>query len=122
MSGGAGADVLTGNGGDDVIYSGQGNDTLSGGDGADLFVLKGFDANFSNAVLTPTITDFQQGMDHLAVEHVTLAELQAAIASQTVTEAGVVVEVAIAGLLSGLLRVLSCHDRYASAIRTLSGP
>lgn len=98
MRGGKGHDSITGGAGDDVIYSGQGNDTLTGGDGADLFVLKGFDPNYSNAVLTPTITDFQQGTDRLAVENATLAELQAAIASQTVTETGVVIQVAGATL------------------------
>ena len=98
LRGGKGHDSITGGAGDDVIYSGQGNDTLSGGDGADLFVLKGFDANFASAILTPTITDFQQGVDHLAVEHVTLMELQAAITNQTVTETGVVIEVAGASL------------------------
>ncbi|RKQ73902.1 DUF4347 domain-containing protein [Oceanibaculum indicum] len=98
MRGGKGHDSITGGAGDDVIYSGQGNDTLTGGDGADLFVLKGFDPNYGNAVLTPTITDFQQGTDRLAVENATLAELQAAIASQTVTETGVVIQVAGATL------------------------
>ena len=98
MRGGKGHDSITGGAGDDVIYSGQGNDTLTGGAGADLFVLKGFDANFANAILTPTITDFEQGTDRFAVENATLAELQAAIANQTVTEAGVVLHVAGATL------------------------
>ncbi|WP_430437724.1 DUF4347 domain-containing protein [Oceanibaculum nanhaiense] len=98
LRGGKGHDSITGGAGDDVIYSGQGNDTLTGGAGADLFVLKGFDANFASAILTPTITDFQQGTDRLAVEHVTLMELQAAIANQAVTGTGVVIEVAGATL------------------------
>ena len=98
LRGGKGHDSITGGAGDDVIYSGQGNDTLTGGAGADLFVLKDFDANFASAILTPTITDFQQGTDRLAVEHVTLMELQAAIANQAVTGTGVVIEVAGASL------------------------
>ena len=98
LRGGKGHDSIVGGAGDDVIYAGQGTDTLTGGAGADLFVLKGFDANFSNAVLTPTITDFQQGTDRLAVENATLAELQAAITNQTVTETGVVIQVAGATL------------------------
>ena len=45
-------------------------------------------------MLTPTITDFEQGVDRLAVENATLAELEAAIASQIVTADGVVLTVA----------------------------
>lgn len=110
LRGGKGHDSIVGGAGDDVIYAGQGNDTLTGGAGADLFVLKGFDANFSNAVLTPTITDFQQGTDRLAVENVTLAELQAAIASQTVTETGVVIAVAGATLTFLGISALTAAD------------
>ncbi|MCH2393062.1 DUF4347 domain-containing protein [Oceanibaculum sp.] len=110
MRGGKGHDSITGGAGDDVIYSGQGNDTLTGGDGADLFVLKGFDPNYGNAVLTPTITDFQQGTDRLAVENATLAELQAAIASQTVTETGVVIQVAGATLTFLGISALTAAD------------
>ncbi|MDM7947890.1 MAG: autotransporter-associated beta strand repeat-containing protein [Oceanibaculum nanhaiense] len=94
IRGGKGHDSITGGGGDDVLYSGMGNDTLSGGTGADKFFLKGFDPAFPNAVLTPTITDFEQGADFLAVENATLAELEAAIAMQTVTGTGIVIEVA----------------------------
>ncbi|EKE78910.1 beta strand repeat-containing protein [Oceanibaculum indicum] len=94
IRGGKGHDSIAGGGGDDVLYSGMGNDTLTGGAGADKFFLKGFNPAFPNAVLTPTITDFEQGVDVLAVENATLAELEAAIASQTVTDAGVVLTVA----------------------------
>ncbi|RKQ68232.1 DUF4347 domain-containing protein [Oceanibaculum indicum] len=93
LRGGKGHDSITGGAGDDVLYSGFGNDTLTGGDGADVFILRAYDAAFADAILTATVTDFQQGTDHLAVENATLAELQAAIASQTVTETGVVIEV-----------------------------
>ncbi|EKE76993.1 Allergen V5/Tpx-1 family protein [Oceanibaculum indicum P24] len=98
LRGGKGHDSITGGAGDDVLYSGFGNDTLTGGDGADVFILRAYDAAFADAILTATVTDFQQGTDHLAVENATLAELQAAIASQTVTETGVVIEVAGATL------------------------
>ena len=98
LRGGKGHDSITGGAGDDVLYSGFGNDTLTGGDGADVFILRAYDAAFANAILTATVTDFQQGTDHLAVENATLAELQAAIASQTVTKTGVVIEVAGATL------------------------
>ncbi|MFN3459389.1 MAG: autotransporter-associated beta strand repeat-containing protein [Oceanibaculum sp.] len=98
IRGGKGHDSLNGGAGDDVLYSGMGNDTLEGGTGADKFYLKGFDPAFPNAVLTPTITDFEQGVDLLAVENATLAELETAIASQIVTEAGVVLTVAGASI------------------------
>lgn len=94
IHGGKGHDSITGGDGDDRLYSGMGNDTLIGGAGADKFFLKGFDPGFPNAVLTPTVTDFEQGIDLLAVENATLAELEAAIASQMVTDAGVVLTVA----------------------------
>ena len=98
MRGGKGHDSLVGGAGDDILYSGFGNDTLTGGQGADLFVLRGFDAGFADAILTATVTDFQQGIDRLAVENATLPELQAAIAGQTMTETGVIIEVAGATL------------------------
>jgi Ca2+-binding RTX toxin-like protein len=77
LRGGKGHDSIEGGAGDDIIYSGFGNDTLTGGEDADLFVLRGFDANFAGAVLTATVTDFEQGIDRLAVENASLAELQA---------------------------------------------
>jgi Ca2+-binding RTX toxin-like protein len=98
LRGGKGHDSITGGAGNDVLYSGFGNDTLTGGDGADVFILRAYDAAFADAILTATVTDFQQGTDHLAVENATLMELQAAIASQTVTDTGVVIEVAGASL------------------------
>ncbi|WP_198154878.1 autotransporter-associated beta strand repeat-containing protein, partial [Oceanibaculum pacificum] len=98
IRGGKGHDSIEGGAGDDVLYSGFGDDTLSGGEGADLFVLRGFDGNFADAILTATVTDFEQGTDLLAVENASLAELEAAIASQTATEAGVIIQVAGASL------------------------
>ncbi|MBU0724313.1 MAG: autotransporter-associated beta strand repeat-containing protein [Alphaproteobacteria bacterium] len=110
IRGGKGHDSISGGGGDDVLYSGFGDDTLTGGEGADLFVLRGFDVDFSNAALTPSITDFQQGTDRLAVENATLAELQAAITNQAVTGDGVVIEVAGATLTFLGISVLSAAD------------
>ena len=98
LRGGKGHDSLNGGAGDDILYSGFGDDTLTGGEGADLFVLRGFDANFAGAVLTTTITDFAQGTDRFAMENVSVAALEAALALQSVTEAGVVIEVAGATL------------------------
>lgn len=98
LRGGKGHDSIEAGAGDDIIYSGFGNDTLTGGEGADLFVLRGFDGSFAGAALTATVTDFEQGIDLLSVENATLAELEAVIAGQTATEAGVVLEVAGATL------------------------
>ncbi|MEL7462766.1 MAG: Hint domain-containing protein [Pseudomonadota bacterium] len=52
LSGGAGADTISGNGGDDTIAGGAGDDSLTGGDGFDTFVYDGGDdeiADFNNA-------------------------------------------------------------------------
>lgn len=55
LSGGAGADTLVGNGGGDDVYT--------GGSGADTFILNGQDSFMGE------ITDFQSGVDHLALSH-----------------------------------------------------
>ena len=110
LRGGKGHDSIDGGAGDDILYSGFGNDTLTGGEGADLFVLRGFDAAFANAVLTATVTDFERGIDRLAVENATLAELQAALAQQTVSQAGVVLEVAGATLTLIGISELTAED------------
>lgn len=110
LRGGKGHDSLTGGTGGDRLYSGFGDDTLTGGEGADLFVLRGFDAAFANAVLTATVTDFERGIDRLAVENATLAELQTALAQQTVSPAGVVLEVAGATLTLIGISELTAED------------
>ncbi|KZD03717.1 calcium-binding protein [Oceanibaculum pacificum] len=82
LRGGKGLDSIVGGAGNDTIYSGLGRDTLTGGDGADVFVLRGYDPNFPNAVLAPTVTDFQDGVDKIAVQGVSQAEVVAALSSQ----------------------------------------
>jgi Ca2+-binding RTX toxin-like protein len=57
----AGIDRLIGNGGNDRLDGGRGNDVLTGGSGADRFVFAG---NWG----TDTITDFQNGLDHIEIE------------------------------------------------------
>ena len=83
LRGGKGHDSIVGGTGADTLYSGLGRDTLTGGDGADVFVLRGFDPTFQAAVLAPTVTDFQDGQDKIAVQGVSQSEVTAALATQT---------------------------------------
>lgn len=83
LRGGKGHDSIVGGAGADTLYSGLGRDTLTGGDGADIFVLRGFDPKFPAAVLAPTVTDFQDGQDKIAVQGVSQSEVTAALAAQT---------------------------------------
>ena len=95
LRGGKGLDSIVGGAGDDTIYSGLGQDTLTGGGGADVFVLRGFDPVFQNALLAPTITDFQAGIDKIAMQGVSDAEIATALAGQIQVSGGV--QFAIAG-------------------------
>lgn len=83
LRGGKGHDSIDGGAGADTLYAGLGRDTLTGGEGGDVFVLRGFDAKFPGAVLTPTVTDFQDGQDKIAVQGVSQADVTAALAQQT---------------------------------------
>lgn len=60
LQGGAGNDALSGDDGADRLEGGVGRDVLTGGRGADLFV-------FGARSGADTITDFQDGIDHLSV-------------------------------------------------------
>jgi Ca2+-binding RTX toxin-like protein len=60
LTGGAGVDVLNGGTGNDTLEGGRGLDILTGGAGADRFVFSGGDGH-------DLITDFQQGIDKIAV-------------------------------------------------------
>ena len=82
LRGGKGHDWLRGGDGDDTLYSGLGRDTLEGGAGADVFVLRGYDPVFPGAELGPTILDFEQGVDRLAFQGVSEAEVRAALTGQ----------------------------------------
>lgn len=89
LRGGKGRDSIDGGAGNDTIYSGLGEDTLTGGTGADVFVLRGFDVNFQGAVLRPTITDFEDGSDKIAMQGVTLDQVGVALVGQETVEGGV---------------------------------
>ena len=78
LDGGAGADDLDGGTGNDVLLGGTGNDSLAGGDGLDTLTGGAGDDNLAGGagadrfVLnsltgTDTITDFESGIDKIAV-------------------------------------------------------
>ncbi|WP_157089369.1 calcium-binding protein [Oceanibaculum pacificum] len=110
LRGGKGLDSIVGGAGDDTIYSGLGQDTLTGGNGADIFVLRGFDVNFPGAVLAPTVTDFQAGLDKLAIQGVTDAQIAAALAGQTQISGGVQFTIAGATVTVQGVNTLAASD------------
>lgn len=84
LIGGCGPDLMDGGRGDDVLFGGNSPDTYTGGSGRDVFVLAlpggegghgGGGGGGMNALITPlmeeeegdVITDFRQGVDHLAL-------------------------------------------------------
>ncbi|MCZ8221305.1 MAG: hypothetical protein O9337_17960, partial [Acidovorax sp.] len=74
LTGGDGANLLSGQGGNDTLVGGLGKDTLDGGAGSDRFV-------FSTAPSVgnvDTITDFQSGVDVIALSASVYAGLGAA--------------------------------------------
>ncbi|KZD06447.1 beta strand repeat-containing protein [Oceanibaculum pacificum] len=90
LRGGKGLDSIDGGAGDDTIYSGLGEDTLIGGLGADVFVVRGADSNFPNALLAPTITDFNAADgDTIAIQGATSEDIAEILASQETVEGGV---------------------------------
>ncbi|KZD12104.1 M10 family metallopeptidase [Oceanibaculum pacificum] len=93
LRGGKGLDSIEGGGGNDTIYSGLGADTLVGGTGDDTFVVRGFDVNFQNAVLTPTILDFGNGVDRIAIQGVDASQIAGILASQQAGTDGVTLTV-----------------------------
>jgi Ca2+-binding RTX toxin-like protein len=82
VGGGDGNDLVTGDLGNDRLIGGAGIDTLTGGAGNDTFVFSGIDAAFarSGAGGTDTITDFEHGLDHLALGFTAAAVLHASAA------------------------------------------
>jgi Ca2+-binding RTX toxin-like protein len=66
LYGGAGTDQLNGGAGDDWLSGGAGNDILGGGTGADVFI-------FTRGTGRDTITDFQNGVDLIAMTATDLA-------------------------------------------------
>jgi serralysin len=61
--GGTGADRVDGGGGNDILDGGAGYDNLTGGAGADEFLFRGFFGK-------DTVTDFQDGVDHIHISGV----------------------------------------------------
>ncbi|MCH2393774.1 MULTISPECIES: Calx-beta domain-containing protein [Oceanibaculum] len=112
---GKGLDSIVGGTGNDTMFSGLGRDTMIGGDGADVFVVRGFDARFPGAILEPTIMDFVAGVDVLAIQGVTQAEISAALAQQQTVSGNV--ELSISGATVTLigLSTLSSADVVAAS-------
>lgn len=64
LYGRGGDDILNGNAGNDWLEGGNGKDQLTGGSGADTFVFRA-----SGLKHMDNVTDFQPGVDHLALDH-----------------------------------------------------
>jgi len=62
LTGGAGNDTLVSGAGIDVLIGGSGNDMLTGGASADVFRFDSFGSGLER------ITDFQAGLDHIALK------------------------------------------------------
>lgn len=86
---GKGLDYINAGAGNDTLYAGLGTDTMVGGGGSDVFVVRGYDERYPGANLRPRIEDFQDGFDHIAVQNVALADVEAALAGQETVEGGV---------------------------------
>ena len=67
LYGGAGDDILSGGLGDDKLKGGSGNDILTGGSGRDQFVFAEFSTTGSGHSGHDVITDFESGVDRIAV-------------------------------------------------------
>ncbi|GHC43468.1 calcium-binding protein [Neogemmobacter tilapiae] len=71
LSGDAGNDTLIGGAGKDEFLGFQGNDRLTGGAGADTFRFE----NVIGTAYAPTITDFQHGVDKIALNQAVVSTL-----------------------------------------------
>ncbi|MDU8910676.1 calcium-binding protein [Aestuariicoccus sp. MJ-SS9] len=94
MSGGTGNDALAGDDGDDTLEGGAGHDELSGGTGADTFV-------FSVVNGRDTLTDFEDGVDLLDVQALTLT----GIADLTITQDGADALISLDGSMGNTVRL-----------------
>lgn len=96
--GGPGDDQLWGDDGDDTISGGGGYDTLTGAHGADVFLFEAYQPGEADI-----ITDFEDGIDHLWLQHVAGDDAAARFAALTVTDTGAGVEVGYGGHVIRLL-------------------
>ncbi|WP_430437029.1 M10 family metallopeptidase C-terminal domain-containing protein [Oceanibaculum nanhaiense] len=88
---GKGLDSISGGAGNDTLYAGLGTDTMTGGSGSDVFVVRGYDARNPGALLRPTITDFEDGFDRIAIQGV--SDIEAVLNTQTAIDGGVTLTV-----------------------------
>lgn len=90
---GKGLDYINGGAGNDTLYAGLGTDTMIGGSGSDVFVVRGYDARYPGANLFPRIEDFEDGLDRIAIQGVSDADIATILASQTAIDGGVTLTV-----------------------------
>lgn len=100
---GKGLDYISGGAGNDTLYAGLGTDTMIGGSGSDVFVVRGYDERYPGARLAPRIEDFEDGIDRIAVQNVTSAEVETALTGQQAIAGGV--QFTIAGAIVTVLGV-----------------
>lgn len=116
LRGGKGRDSIMGGDGNDTIYSGLGFDTLTGGAGDDVFIVRGYDARFPFADLDPTITDFQDGIDHIGIEGVTNADIATILAAQQNLSGQVGVTISVADTKPAIITVLGVSQLDSSDV------
>ena len=108
IDGGSGNDILLGDDGDDTLIGHAGLDLLTGGAGADVFAFDAGDATFTTtgalAFFTDTITDFQDGTDHI----ITSANLGLTAADVLHAQAGITLT-SVAAALTYAQQLLDAH-------------
>ncbi|MBU1811486.1 MAG: hypothetical protein KKI10_00415 [Alphaproteobacteria bacterium] len=116
LRGGKGHDSIIGGDGNDTLYSGLGFDTMTGGAGNDVFVVRGYDARYPNADLEPTITDFQDGVDRIAIEGVTADQIAGILATQQSLSGRVGVTINVDGPKPATITVLGVSQLDSSDV------
>ena len=116
LRGGKGRDSIRGGDGNDTLYSGVGFDTLTGGAGDDVFVVRGYDGNFPNADLEPTITDFGYGSDRIVIEGVTSDQITGILGTQENLSGQFGVTFTVAGPKPAMITVLGVTQLDSSQV------
>ena len=116
LRGGKGHDSIMGGDGNDTIYSGLGRDTLTGGAGDDVFVVRGYDARFPDAVLEPTITDFGFGNDRIGIEGVTASQVASILGAQQSLSGQIGVTLTVEGPKPATITVLGISRLDSSKV------